>query len=132
MQNRIFAALALGASLVGMGGAAAATKSGSFNGTWNVQLVTDAGSCDRSLSYAIAVEDGRVRPVRAGDSSATVSGQIGADGNVNLDIRRGIAKADAFGRLQANSGSGTWQVALVGCSGRWTAQRRTTAADRGQ
>ena len=130
MQKRTIVALAFAASLIGIDGAmAAGGKPAGFNGTWSVQLVTDEGSCDRIYSYAVAVENGRVRPV--GDASTTVTGQVGANGAVNLDIRRGIARADASGRLQANSGSGTWQVSMVGCSGRWTAQRRTVTADRG-
>ncbi len=86
--------------------------------------------CDRSDSYAVFVENGRVRP--AGDASTSVSGQVGANGAVNLDIRRGLARADASGRLQATSGSGTWRVSMVGCSGRWTAQRRVTTVDKRQ
>ncbi len=131
MQKRTVVALALGIGVIGVHGAmAAGGKPGGFNGTWSVQLVTDEGSCDRSYSYAVAVENGRVRP--AGDASTTVSGQVGANGAVNLDIRRGIARADASGRLQANAGSGTWRVSMVGCSGRWTAQRRSVAAERAQ
>ena len=129
MQKRTVVALAFAAGLIGSNGAiAASAKPDGFNGTWSVQLVTDEGSCDRSYSYAVAVENGRVRP--AGDASTTVSGQVGANGAVSLDIRRGIARADASGRLQANAGSGTWRVSMVGCSGRWTAQRRSVTADR--
>ncbi len=131
MQKRTVVALAFGAGLIGLSGAmAASAKPEGFNGTWSVQLVTDEGSCDRSYSYAVAVENGRVRP--AGDASTSVSGQVGANGAVNLDIRRGLARADASGRLQATSGSGTWRVSMVGCSGRWTAQRRSVTADRAQ
>ena len=128
MQKRTVVALALGAGLIGINGAVAAgEKPAGFDGTWSVQLVTDSGICG-SRSQAIAVENGRVRPI--GNSAATVMGQIGASGAVNLDIHHSLAKADASGRLQANSGSGTWRASMVGCSGRWTAQRRVVVADR--
>jgi hypothetical protein len=131
MQKRIVVVLAFGAGLIAASGApAASAKPDGFNGVWSVHLVTEAGSCEPSYSYAVAVENGRLRPT--GDASTTISGQVGANGAVNLDIRRGLARADASGRLQANAGSGTWRVAVVGCSGRWTAQRRATTADRSQ
>lgn len=126
---RIVAMLAFGAGLIGMSGAmAAGSKPGGFNGVWSVQLVTESGICDRSLNYAIVVDKGQVRPVQASD--ATVTGRIGPDGNVAIGVHRAMAKADVSGRLQANSGAGVWQVAAIGCSGRWTAHRRTATADR--
>ncbi len=120
------AALALGASLIGTVNANAGEKPGGFNGAWSVQLVTDSGICDRSLSYGIVIDRGHVRAA----GGATVTGQIGSDGRVSLGVHRSGARADVFGRLRGNAGSGTWQVSTVGCSGRWMAQRQTTIADR--
>ena len=128
MQKRTVVALAFAASLLGFNGVVAAgEKLAGYDGTWSVQLVTDSGICG-SRSQAIAVENGRVRPI--GNGSATVTGQIGGNGVVRLGIHHSLAQADASGRLQANSGSGTWQASGVGCSGRWTAQRRVAVADR--
>jgi hypothetical protein len=98
----------------------AAAKPASFDGTWNVRLVTEAGTCDSSYSETVAIENGRVRPI-AGTGS--VSGGVGTDGNVAITISRSIAKADAQGRLRSNSGSGSWKLAMLGCAGRWTASR---------
>ena len=126
MQKRTVVALALGTSLIGLSSAVAGERPGGFNGVWSVQLVTEAGICDRSLSYAIVVDKGQVRAA----GGATVTGQIGPNGHVNLGVHRGSAKADVLGRLRGNAGSGTWQVSMVGCSGHWTAQRRTVVADR--
>jgi len=132
-------AMALGLGLTMTGGAIAASSaqvssaqvssaqvsSAKHDGIWHVQLATDSGTCDASASYSIAVENGSVRYIPGpGSSPATVSGRIGPDGTVDLDIRRSIAKADASGRLRGKSGSGTWQLAMLGCSGRWTAQKR--------
>lgn len=118
-------AMALGLGLAFVGSALAVPVA-RHDGTWSVQMVTDSGICDRSYNYSIAIENGNVRYLLApGDSPTTVSGQVGADGSVDLDIRRSIAKVDANGRLNAKSGSGTWQLAMLGCSGRWTAQKRS-------
>ena len=68
----------------------------------------------------------RIEKRSPGDSPTTVSGRIGSDGAVDLDIRRSIAKVDANGRLNGKAGSGTWQLGMLGCSGRWTAQKRTS------
>ncbi len=120
----------LGTGLIGINGAlAAGNNPAGFNGTWSVQLMTDSGICG-SRSQAIAVENGRVRTI--GTASATVTGQIGGNGVVKLGIHHSMAQADASGQLQANSGSGTWRASAVGCSGRWTAQRRVAVADRTQ
>lgn len=97
----------------------------SFNGTWRIQLVTDAGSCDGSYSYAVAVQDGEARLLAGADDSATtVTGGVGGNGMVSLVLTRSIATANASGRLKGNAGSGTWRLDALGCSGRWTAARR--------
>ncbi|HEX2554147.1 MAG TPA: hypothetical protein VHL98_10615 [Microvirga sp.] len=117
-----FAALGLG--LTSMSAASAEPKS--YNGTWSVRLVTEAGGCDSSYSTTVAIADGQVRAVSGG---ASVSGGIGRDGSVALGIQQSIARGDASGRLADRSGSGTWRVAMLGCTGRWTAQRLTLTAD---
>jgi hypothetical protein len=119
-------ALGFGATLIGSAFAAPASR---HDGIWTVQLATDSGTCDSSTTYSIAVENGSVRYIPApGSAPAVVSGRIGPDGLIDLDIRRSIAKADASGRLNSKSGTGTWQLAMLGCSGRWTAQKRSSNA----
>ncbi|AWN49176.1 hypothetical protein DK419_24825 [Methylobacterium terrae] len=103
----------------------AAAEGRSYNGTWAVQLVTDSGLCDSRYTVSLAINDGDVRVASAGEGGAMVSGRIGQDGNVGLTVRHGSASGAASGRLQANAGSGTWSVSSL-CSGRWTAQRRST------
>ena len=93
-----------------------------FNGTWTVQLVTETGVCSGS-SYTVVVQDGQVRLASAG-GSASITGQIGADGSVGLNVRQGPASGSASGRLRSSTGSGTWKAAAL-CSGRWVAQRRS-------
>jgi hypothetical protein len=122
--KRSAVALGLGVTLIGGAMAAPANR---HDGIWSVRLATDSGTCDSSDTYSIAVENGSVRYIPSPGSSPTVvSGRIASNGAVDLDIRRSIAKADASGRLNGKSGSGTWQLAMLGCSGRWTAQKRSS------
>ena len=121
--TRFFAAFGLGLAFAG---GAAAEPQKNFNGTWSVRLVTESGSCDASYSTTISVQDGAVRAQSGG---ASVSGGIGRDGSVALGIQRSIARGEASARLADRSGSGTWRVSMLGCTGRWTAQRMTLTAD---
>src|SRR5215212_3054949 len=80
------------------------------DGRWAVRMVTDAGVCDKSYNYVIAVENGGVRYIpQDSDAPPTVSGHVSPSGAVSLDIRKGIARVAAIGSL---------------CSGHWTAQKR--------
>jgi hypothetical protein len=108
-----------------------AASNAPHDGTWNVQMVTDSGLCSARYTYAIAIEDGAVRYLPApGDAPTKVSGRVGANGAVDLDIHRSVAKVDALGRLANGKGSGTWSLGMLDCQGRWSAQRRGTTAQR--
>jgi hypothetical protein len=126
MKKTIVTALVL-ATGVALGAAGSASaKPATYDGTWSVRFVTESGACDNSYNYTVAIQSGSVRPV--GGNAPTISGGVGPDGHVALDIRHLVATADASGRLQATagSGSGTWRVSTLGCTGRWMAQRRLT------
>ena len=56
---------------------------------------------------------------------ASLSGRVGNDGTVGINVTNGSASGAVTGRLQARSGGGTWKVSAL-CSGRWTATRSTT------
>lgn len=122
-------AIAIGLGL-GLMGSAFAASANRHDGTWSVRMVTDAGLCDSTYRYSIAIENGNVRYLLApGDSPTTVSGRIASNGRVDLDIRRSIAKVDASGRLNGKSGFGTWQLGMLGCSGRWSAHKRSSTIE---
>lgn len=104
---------------------AGAAQAGDYNGTWRVELVTESGLCDSRYSYAVSISEGQVRLASAVDSGTRMSGHVGADGTVGLNVSNGSASGAASGRLQAQSGSGTWKVSAL-CSGRWTARRSNT------
>ena len=119
----VVAALSLATGLAALPAASADTRG--YNGTWSVQLVTESGLCDSRYVVSLAVRDGDIRLAAAGEGGASVSGRIREDGSVGLNVQKGGASGAASGRLQTNSGAGTWSVSSL-CSGRWTAQRRST------
>lgn len=132
MQKQLFAAFVIGAGAILVGqtsdrAQAAPAKPASYNGTWSVRLVTEAGGCDSSYLYTVAVQDGQVRPAAA-NGGASISGGVGPDGSVQLGVQKSLARGEGSGRLQAASGSGTWRLPLLGCTGRWTASRHTVQA----
>ena len=118
-----FTALSLGAGVLGSG--AALADPDKYDGSWSVQMVASAGMCGSGVSQTLTVQDSRVR---AGNSGVSVSGQVGASGSVSLALQKGPAQGTASGKLTGASGSGTWTVSTLGCSGSWTAQRQTVTA----
>ncbi|MCJ2046583.1 hypothetical protein MKK58_18875 [Methylobacterium sp. J-078] len=125
-MSKVAVVLALGAGLSSPAMIpAAARDGGNFNGAWSVELVTESGMvCDSRYTYAVSVQEGQVRLASA-SGSATLSGRVGPDGTVGLNVSNGTASGAVSGRLQAQSGGGTWKVSSL-CSGRWTARRQTT------
>ena len=123
MLKLTLAALSLTTGVILSGSALAEPEK--FDGTWSVQMVASAGMCGSGASQTLTVQDGRVR---AGGSGVSVSGQVGVGGAVSLALQKGPAQGTASGKLSGASGSGTWTVSTLGCSGSWTAQRRTITA----
>ncbi|NEU14143.1 hypothetical protein G3T14_18695 [Methylobacterium sp. BTF04] len=125
-MSKIAVTLALSAGLSSLAMLpATARDGGNFNGAWSVELVTESGMvCDSRYSYSVSVQEGQVRLVSAA-ASATMTGRVGPDGTVGLSVSNGSATGAASGRLQAQTGGGTWKVSSL-CSGRWTARRQTT------
>lgn len=119
--------LVMAALAGGIAPAAAGSRPASYDGTWAVSLVTESGSCDRSYQAKVAIRDGRIQPA-GGSETAAISGGVGVDGRIALDIRQSLARADVSGRLRGRSGAGIWRVDMMGCSGKWTAFRETAEA----
>lgn len=114
--------LALAAGVILPGCLPARANTADYNGRWAVELVTESGPCSASYTYAVAISGGHVRLV-SGDDGARVSGQVGADGDVDLNVVKGGASGSGNGRLKSGgNGSGRWTVSSL-CSGRWTARR---------
>jgi hypothetical protein len=127
--DRLFCGLALGLgcgllAVAGLGFDATAAETSRFNGAWHVQMVKESGLCDRDHRYAILIREGDIRYLpEPGSSPMNFTGQVDGRGSVQINASRGPARVGATGQLQGNSGSGTWRLPLLGCSGVWTAQR---------
>ena len=94
----------------------AATSASSYDGLWNVTIITKSGNCAPSSHYPLTVSNGKV----VGPSE--VSGIVSRDGFVKASI----GGAYANGMLNGNVGSGRWNGASAGlpCSGHWEASRQ--------
>jgi hypothetical protein len=125
MMNVTLRRLMLSAVLV-----LAATVSGSakttrttFDGTWTVLIMTDAGTCDRAYRYGLRIVGGQL--YYDGGMGVGVSGRVTPNGNVSVRLSQGDAAAQGSGRLSKTRGSGRWQGAspALRCSGHWQADR---------
>jgi hypothetical protein len=123
LSKQTFAALSLSTGMIVSGSAVADPQK--FDGAWSVQLVASAGMCGNSDGQTLTVQEGRVR---ARGSGMNVSGQVSSSGTVVLALQKGPAQGAASGKLSGASGSGTWTVSTLGCSGSWTAQRQPVTA----
>ena len=94
-MSKFVVVLALGAGLSSpVTIPAAAREGGNFNGAWSVELVTESGMvCDSRYTYAISVQEGQVRLASA-SSNATLSGRVGPDGTVGLNVSNGTASGE--------------------------------------
>ena len=110
------AALALAATLI----PAKARAAMPFDGSWSVSIVTQSGSCDRSLSLPVNIVDGRLD-----GANGALLGTVNTKGGVSVMMGGGDRRGSASGRLVGNAGSGRWSGNATGasCSGTWTATR---------
>jgi hypothetical protein len=124
MRLQLLAAVTL-AGLTTQASAAARTVQvpDKYDGTWNIEVVTLEGPCDRAYRYGVQIRRG-VATYAGGDFR--INGRVAGNGAVRAVISRGSDKADVVGRLgRKGTGVGTWNTTgLIGCSGRWNAQRR--------
>src|SRR3954466_2068723 len=123
MMKKAVAVLALSVGALVSGSALA--EPAKFDGIWSVSLVGNGGLCGSGASSTLTVQNGSVR---AGGSGVSVSGQVAPSGSVSLALQKSGVQGMASGKLSGTSGSGSWAVSSLGCSGRWTAQRRTLTA----
>ena len=96
-------ALALTAAIPALGPAEAVP---SYDGLWSVVIITRAGLCDPSYRYPIRISNGHV--LNAGQSSVQITGRVGKNGAVVVNVSRGDKTAIGTGRLAATSGTGSW------------------------
>ncbi|MCJ2071622.1 hypothetical protein MKK75_22945 [Methylobacterium sp. J-030] len=94
-----------------------------YDGTWSVEIITDAGTCDRAYRYPVRIEHGVARFI---GTAFTIQGSVAGNGSVRGSISNGTATANVRGRLARDgSGAGTWVASgALDCRGHWNAERR--------
>ncbi|MCJ2081287.1 hypothetical protein [Methylobacterium sp. J-090] len=94
-----------------------------YDGAWSIEVVTLDGPCDRAYRYGVQIRRGAAT-YAGGDF--TINGRVSGNGSVRAVISRGSDSADVVGRLgRQGTGGGTWNTTgVIGCSGRWNAERR--------
>ncbi|HEY8565162.1 MAG TPA: hypothetical protein VIL65_06650 [Beijerinckiaceae bacterium] len=113
----------LAASTLAQAAPAHATLSSKHDGRWSIEVVTEAGACDRAYRYAVLVQNGEAR--YAGAEPITVSGKVAPSGSVKVSIAYGETRANVTGQLADASGTGRWTwTGSRTCSGHWRAERR--------
>jgi hypothetical protein len=95
----------------------------SYDGIWSVVIITRAGICDPSYRYPIRISNGNV--INAGKSAVHISGRVGKNGAVVVNVSTGDKTAIGTGRLAASTGGGSWSGGNGACSGVWQAERRS-------
>ena len=93
----------------------------SFDGTWLVRVLGDAGECRVAYSLLFHVIHGRI--TYAGSSRAAAEGTVLANGNVSLQIVNAGDEVRALGTLAGKMGNGEWTSAADGCGGTWKASK---------
>ena len=115
----VVSALALAASIPALRPADAVPN---YDGTWSVVIVTQQGICDPSYRYPIRITKGNL--VNAGTAQVTISGKVGKNGAVVVNVSAGDKHATGTGRLGGKTGGGSWSGGNGLCSGIWQAERR--------
>lgn len=118
-----FAALALLTTSVAPAAAGLMVVAKNYDGGWSVLVVTEKGTCDRSYRYPVRIESGAVGSVDS--TSSNLTGQVGVNGFVTVTMSHGDTSATGIGHMSDHDGAGTWTAASGGCSGTWTAERRS-------
>jgi hypothetical protein len=107
----------------GLGLSSGAHGRSAYDGSWNVAVYGQSGSCQGGLfQFSVQIMNGSIRYV---GSDANVSGRVSSGGAVSVSIVTGDSSAMGSGRLSGNNGSGTYrgQSSTGLCTGTWTGQR---------
>jgi hypothetical protein len=114
------AALAAAAALPALSPAEAVPG---YDGMWSVVIITKEGICDPSYRYPIRITNGNLG--NAGTATVSISGKVGKNGAVTVNVSTGDKTATGTGRLAGSHGTGNWSGGNGACSGIWQAERRS-------
>ena len=105
-----------------LAGPASATHARSvYDGSWDLDFVTQSGTCDASYKFTVNISDGIVTH----PNLVRFKGYVANSGAVRASVTVQDKFASGTGRLFGTSGRGKWSGRAAGsqCSGYWTAQR---------
>ena len=122
-MTRLIAAMILAGTVPASAAQRRAAVPDRFDGTWSVEIITEAGTCDRAYRYPVKIEHGRARFI---GTAFTVQGSVAGNGVVRGSISNGSSTANVSGRLGSDGfGAGTWVASgALECRGHWNAERR--------
>jgi hypothetical protein len=116
--------LAAGAVALALAGAFAASvpaaSAPNYDGLWSVVIMTQRGTCDRAYRYPVRIARGTL--VNAGDGMVNVTGRVGDNGAVVVQVSALGKTATGQGRLKGITGTGSWSGG--DCAGTWQAEKR--------
>ena len=116
----VVAALATAAALPALSPAEAVPG---YDGVWSVVIITKEGICDPSYRYPIRITNGNLG--NAGTATVSISGKVGKNGAITVNVSTGDKTATGTGRLAGSHGTGSWSGGNGACSGVWQAERRS-------
>ena len=116
----VMAALATAAALPALSPAEAVPG---YDGVWSVVIITKEGICDPSYRYPIRITNGNLG--NAGTATVSISGKVGKNGAITVNVSTGDKTATGTGRLAGSHGTGSWSGGNGACSGIWQAERRS-------
>jgi hypothetical protein len=92
-----------------------------YDGSWDLNFVTQKGACDPSYNFTVNVSDGIVTH----PNLVKFKGYVAKSGSVRASVTVHDKFASGTGRLSGTSGGGKWSgyAGSARCSGYWTAQR---------
>jgi hypothetical protein len=101
--------------------ASVAQARSAYDGSWDLVLVTQRGSCDPSYNLAVNVSDGIVTH----PNLVRFKGYVAKSGSVRASVTVQNNFSTGTGRLFGTSGRGKWSGSSgrAQCSGYWIAQR---------
>jgi hypothetical protein len=108
--------------LLGLSGEAQATNP--YDGRWSVAFVSQQGGCQQR-EIEVNLSAGQIAHT-GWRGVFTASGHVSEQGHVDASIGALGHTATAQGQMAGASGSGTWSMPELGCSGQWTARRLGT------
>ena len=94
-----------------------------YDGVWSVVIITKEGICDPSYRYPIRITNGNLG--NAGTATVSISGKVGKNGAITVNVSTGDKTATGTGRLADSHGTGSWSGGNGACSGVWQAERRS-------